>query len=1146
MSRTAKWFTAVGVAVLVLAACTGLAYVLIPGDVSNRIAIGTAAGSVIGGLIGAWAPSWAERRVASSNDNVDRPENGQAQLPPPPPPTQSIGGSGFNLSAGDGGQNFQGATFNFGTSSPASATPPAEGQEVVRPKVIRLGEIPREPPGYQLRSELLQQLEVTATREGLAIVQALTGLRGVGKTHLAAAYARKCLQSNWPVVAWIAGESTDQIVSGLSVLASHLGLSDPDHDTATSARAARSWLETTDVPTLLVIDNAEDPNDVLPWVPTSGSVQVVITTNKHSFGNAVQSINVSTYSSGQAIEYLTQRTGLEEAQAAKSLAEEVGFLPLALAQAAWLIKIRGYTYSQYLELLRTTPVAETLLAAQGDTYPHGTAQAVLLAVEQVEASARDCVPRQVLEAISLLSPGGVKRFSLSSMFHDISSAKLDRSLGDLADASLIAYSIDRSTVIAHRLVQRIIRDHGAATGSIESVTENIVQYFLRSRIPRAHSWEERVDGFQLVEQIAATSRHIQMSLAQRDKDLVLALIEARVWSLYFLSEVRDDVRAISTGESIVTDCKRILGDSHPVTLDAQHTLAHVYGEAGYKDKALVRHKDLLEAYRDTYGSRHPEFDRARHCLATAYNAEGRTVESLSLHQATLGSRENSLGPDHPDTLASRHSLAHAYSSVGRHFEAVKFHEQVLADRERIFGVDHQSSFEARNCLAEAYRNAGRANDSLALHRKILIDQQNLLGADHPDVFAAREGLSWALNAMGRGEEAVAILRSATEDRARVLGPDHSSHLTSMHNLASTVSANGEYSEAIDLYRASLADHERVLGAQHPSTLIVRQSLADVLSKAERHIEAVALQITVVEKYEKSLGSDHPRTLSAKNKLADLHYSADDTAKAVSLLRSVLADRTRVLGPDHPGTLEARHGLAHALGAMGQKGEALDLHRTLASDRERILGGNHPHTLMARHCLANTYKSIGFTEEALRLHNSVLADQTRVLGEGHPQTMSSRHSLAHALSSAGRHPEALELHREVLADRERILGSRHPSTLEAHRCLASALEGAGHLEDAITALEIALRLHEDVLDGDHPAIFSVRYMLGALCASHHQEDRAVELISSVLDYRVRHLGEGHPHVLRARRTLEEISRTMRKRSGRVFLAPKFIRRSRRDS
>ncbi|MEH0658126.1 tetratricopeptide repeat protein [Streptomyces stelliscabiei] len=1126
-----------------LTASTGLAYVLVPGDVSNRIAIGTAVGSVIGGLIGAWAPGWAERRA--SQDNANQPEAQQTQEAPTTPPSQSIGGSGFNLSAGDGGQNFQGATFNFGTASSASKDQSSGATEVVHPKVIRLGEIPREPPGYQLRSELLQQLELAAKREGLAVVQALTGLRGVGKTHLAAAYARKCLQNNWPIVAWISGEKMDQIVSGLSVLASHLGLSDPNHDTATSARSARSWLETTNVPTLLVIDNAEDPSDVLPWIPTSGSAQVVITTNKHSFGNAAQAINVSTYTADQAIAFLTQRTGIEDAQNAQILAEEVGHLPLALAQASWLIKIRGYTYSQYLEILRTTPIAESLQAAKGDTYPHGTAQTVLLAVEQVEVSARNAVSRQVLEAISLLSPAGVKRSSLTGVFQNVPHAKIDQALGDLAEASLISYSVDRSTVISHRLVQRIVRDHSAMTGSMIPVGEKIVHYLSHRQIPRRHSWESRVEGFQLVEQIEAASKHLQVPLARHNKNLTLALIEARIWSLRFLSEVSDDIRAISAGESLVADCKDIIGHSHPVTLNAQHALAHAYGDAGFKDEALTRHQELLKSYRATYGSRHSEFDRARHCLAKAYNDEGRTAEALSLHQAVLESREKASGPDHPDALASRHSLAHAYSSAGRHAEAVRFHERVLADRERLLGAHHPSSFEARRCLAAAYRQAGRTDDSLSLYRKNLVDQKDLLGPDHPDVFTAREGLARALSALGHGEESVAILRSVTEDRARAFGPDHSDHLTSMHNLGSALSANGKHKEAIDLYRNTLADHERVLGSDHPRALIVRQSLANVLSKAGQHSTAATLQKDVVAKHEMTLGLKHPRTLSARDKLADIYYLAGDISEAVSLLRSVLADRNQVLGADHRATLETRHSLAHSLDGTGHKEEALELHREIAADRERILGQDHPHTLMARHCLASSCESMGFTDEALDLHHSVLADQVRVLGSDHPHTLSSRHGLAHTLTSAGRHSEGLALHEEVFSDRHRVLGPDHPSTLEAHRCIASALQSAGRLEDAISAQEVALRRHEEVLNEDHPDIFAIRYTLGKMYASNHQEDRAIPLLNSVLTYREHEFGEEHPRTLRVRRTIEGVKQAQGKAPGRDFLTSKIIRRSREE-
>ncbi|MFF0033979.1 hypothetical protein ACFYS7_38755 [Streptomyces avermitilis] len=67
-------------------------------------------------------------------------------------------------------------------------------------RVVLLGEISIEPPGYQHRPDLVRQLE-DAAASGVAVVHALTGLRGVGKTQLAAAYTRTRIAEDWPVVA---------------------------------------------------------------------------------------------------------------------------------------------------------------------------------------------------------------------------------------------------------------------------------------------------------------------------------------------------------------------------------------------------------------------------------------------------------------------------------------------------------------------------------------------------------------------------------------------------------------------------------------------------------------------------------------------------------------------------------------------------------------------------------------------------------------------------------------------------------------------------------------------------------------------------------------------------------------------------------
>ena len=52
-----------------------------------------------------------------------------------------------------------------------------------------VGEIPRQPHAFVVR-ETLQRLAEALNETRVAVVCALTGLRGVGKTQVAAAYAR--------------------------------------------------------------------------------------------------------------------------------------------------------------------------------------------------------------------------------------------------------------------------------------------------------------------------------------------------------------------------------------------------------------------------------------------------------------------------------------------------------------------------------------------------------------------------------------------------------------------------------------------------------------------------------------------------------------------------------------------------------------------------------------------------------------------------------------------------------------------------------------------------------------------------------------------------------------------------------------------
>ena len=91
------------------------------------------------------------------------------------------------------------------------------------------------------------------------------------------------------------------------------------------------------------------------------------------------------FPSTEALAFLAERTGLADAEGARAVAAELGYLPLALAQAAAVIADQHLDYGTYLDRLRGMPVGELLRPVEAGQYPRGVAAAVLLSLEGVRA-----------------------------------------------------------------------------------------------------------------------------------------------------------------------------------------------------------------------------------------------------------------------------------------------------------------------------------------------------------------------------------------------------------------------------------------------------------------------------------------------------------------------------------------------------------------------------------------------------------------------------------------------------------------------------------------------------------------------------------------------------------------------------------------
>ena len=331
----------------------------------------------------------------------------------------------------------------------------SRGRQV--PAVVVAGEIPQEPLGFQPRADLLAALDAPGPDSRVQVVHALTGMRGVGKTHLAAAYARAKLADRWRLVAWVNAEDQAGVLAGLAEVAAALGLAAGAGDAGAAGRSVRHRLEADGERCLLVFDNATDPGVLRPFLPAAGQCRVIITSNYQPVASLGAGVPVEVFTEAEALTFLAARTGQADAAGARVLAEELGCLPLALAQAAAVIASQHLSYGTYLERLRRLPVADLLAAEEAGQYPRGVAAAVLLALDTVRAGDQGGACGAVMDLVAVLSAAGVRRSLVHAAAREglagrdgpvpaLEPEVADRVLARLAGASLLTFSVDGSAV----------------------------------------------------------------------------------------------------------------------------------------------------------------------------------------------------------------------------------------------------------------------------------------------------------------------------------------------------------------------------------------------------------------------------------------------------------------------------------------------------------------------------------------------------------------------------------------------------------------------------------------------------------------------------------------------------------------------------
>lgn len=677
------------------------------------------------------------------------------------------------------------------------------------------------------RERTLQQLGTGLSGEGvIAVTQvdAIHGLGGVGKTQLAARYAR-VHRGDYDVIWWLRAEQPATLRADLAALAVALGLVDVDVEEPEAVGAAQGWLARTPR-WLLVFDNVPAPATIVELVPEGEGGHVLITSRAHadwrSFGARPIALDVWERSESHA--FLRGRTGEQDTMVLDEVADALGDLPLALEQAAAYANAKAITVAGYLQRLRARG-GELFAAGQPLGYEHTVATAWSLAFselcEQPVAAelafvcahlAPERIPRELLDALAEVSEDST-----------VTAGSVDEAIELLLRYGLLSATA-HSTVAMHRLVQDVARAAADPSARMKAASRAIG---LLDAVMPARPWEheEWPRCARLVAHAITASRHAQ------DYGAAGELTANLLQSVGIYEQVRGNFRsAKELAERAVAVSEATRGPEHPDVARSLGNLGLALEELGDLEGARHVQQRSLTMLEAAHGLQHVDVGRTLGNLGRVLAELGDVPHALRFQQRALEVFEAVLGSEHPDVAINLGNRGIILMRLGQLDDARATLERALEIFEKTCGRDHPEVARVLTNLGSVLLLLGEVESARDAQQRALAIFESAFGPEHQDIPAVLTNLANALQELGELRLALDVQERAVAMAEAIYGPDHPEVAMPLSGLGLSLLRLGQVEAARAAHQRALTIFEVAYGSEHPETDRTRCNLEIVLQQ----------------------------------------------------------------------------------------------------------------------------------------------------------------------------------------------------------------------------------------------------------------------------------------------------------------------------
>lgn len=675
--------------------------------------------------------------------------------------------------------------------------------------------------------------------EGRVAITVLHGMRGVGKTVLAAAYAdrqRAAYRATW----WLRAQTEPTLRADMVGLGVRLGwvAAGEKEDPAIATVMEQLRLEGDGI--LLIYDNAIDARGLAPSLPRGGAARIIVTSNAHAWRDvAAEPVEIRLWPKEIGADYLIARTGRTgERDAAEALSVLLGGLPLALEMAAAYCEHLDVALADYACRFSAAPVRflDDHRRAPAE-YHDGLTVAKTFGLAIAEAARLHPAAETLIGYAALLAPEAIPLFLFQKgrtlLGEPLATLLADDGLDEAIAALRVFALVDREAIAderlpemmtdsirLHRLVSEVARSRcgdGARVDTNRRLLETLAFVYPATVFNDRTTWPQarRLDGHGLA---LVDSNSVPKGAEKAAGNLLDRLASYRSGALGDYNQARPLFeRALAVRE-------KKLGPDDPATAESLSHMGSVLQTLGNYQEALPYFTRALAICENTQGLDHLDTafklnDYA--LLLCALGGSNNLATARSLLDRALSIREDKLGREAHETATTLNNLGLVLQSQGEFAEALAYYERALKIREN--GLEPEGIHTARVLdnlgrlyyeMAHFYHDMGHLSLALPYIRRGRAIRENLLEPTHPDTATSLRSLGWVLQDQGALDEARPLLEHVLTVDIASYGPDHHLVRDDLESLVRLYEDKGDLTAALPLRERLLAMPEKEAGSEN--------------------------------------------------------------------------------------------------------------------------------------------------------------------------------------------------------------------------------------------------------------------------------------------------------------------------------------------